>query len=263
MNEYDILGVTEFSTKAEIKKAYKKLAQLHHPDKSNDNGEKFKEVKAAYDAIMKGLAEKPKPKPKPQPKPKAKTEGFWSSPTDHYRPPNSSFFHRVIIDFSDLFGSRVQIPGTQFYVDVPYGVKDGTKQQAFAKSFNGAHVELFNVEYHIVDPTGFFTQKMFNGINCLFCKINVTTGMVLGEYEVAIRNIHPSLPALQLKASTKSLQCVPHYGLPGNRQSRGNLYVEQSVTLKSLDEEIYPVIQQLQKKIKEVMDNKTYSQHIK
>lgn len=261
MNEYDILGVTEFSTKAEIKKAYKRLAQQHHPDKSNDNGEKFKEIKAAYDAIMKGIAEKPKPKPKP--KPKAKNEGFWSSPTDRYTAPSYSIRHKVELDFSDLFGGRVQIPGTSFYVDVPYGVKDGTMQQVFAKSFNGAHVELLHVEYHIVDPTGFFSIKEFSGVNCLYCEIFVTAGMVLGEYEVAIRNINRNLPALQLKCSTKSLQRIPHYGLPRNRQSRGDLYVRQHVTMKSLDEEIYPVIEQLQKKVKEVINDKTYSQHIK
>ena len=259
MNEYDILGVTALSTKAEIKKAYKRLAQQYHPDKSHDNGEKFKQIKNAYDAIMKVVAEKPKPKPKQN----AKSAGFWSSPTDHHTTPNSSFFHNVEIDFSDLFGGRVSIPGTSYYVDVPYGVKNGTRQQVFAKSFNGAKVDLFNVEYHIVDPTRFFSIREFNGVNSLYCEIYVTTGMVLSEYEVAIRNINRNLQALQFKASTKNIQCIPHYGLPGNRQSRGDLYVKQHVTMKSLDEEIYPVIDQLQKKINDVIAAKTYSQHIK
>jgi molecular chaperone DnaJ len=44
---YEILGVGKDSSKAEIKKAYKKLAIEHHPDKGGD-AEKFKEISEAY-----------------------------------------------------------------------------------------------------------------------------------------------------------------------------------------------------------------------
>ncbi len=45
---YEILGVTKNAPKEEIKKAYRKLAQKHHPDKSGGNEEKFKEINEAY-----------------------------------------------------------------------------------------------------------------------------------------------------------------------------------------------------------------------
>lgn len=47
---YQILGVNENSTQEEIKKAYRKLAVEHHPDKGGDEN-KFKKISEAYDTI--------------------------------------------------------------------------------------------------------------------------------------------------------------------------------------------------------------------
>lgn len=48
---YDILGVRPSATQEEIKKAYRKLALQHHPDKTGSDGEKFKEISQAFDVI--------------------------------------------------------------------------------------------------------------------------------------------------------------------------------------------------------------------
>lgn len=50
---YEILGVPENADKAEIKKAYKKLAKEYHPDrnKSADATEKMKEINKAYSIL--------------------------------------------------------------------------------------------------------------------------------------------------------------------------------------------------------------------
>ena len=54
---YDILGVNRDASDEEIKKAYRKLAMKHHPDRNPDNPkseEHFKEAKEAYEILSDG-----------------------------------------------------------------------------------------------------------------------------------------------------------------------------------------------------------------
>ena len=50
---YDILGVKKDASSQEIKKAYRKLALEHHPDRNKAAGasEKFKEINEAYEVL--------------------------------------------------------------------------------------------------------------------------------------------------------------------------------------------------------------------
>lgn len=47
---YQTLGVARNATEEEIKKAYRKLASQHHPDKGGDTA-KFQEIQTAYDTL--------------------------------------------------------------------------------------------------------------------------------------------------------------------------------------------------------------------
>lgn len=49
-NPYSVLGVNQGASKDEIKKAYKKLAMKHHPDKGGDD-KVFKEITNAYNTL--------------------------------------------------------------------------------------------------------------------------------------------------------------------------------------------------------------------
>jgi len=50
-NYYDILGISKNASDEEIKKAYRKLAHQHHPDKAGGDEAKFKEVNEAYQVL--------------------------------------------------------------------------------------------------------------------------------------------------------------------------------------------------------------------
>jgi curved DNA-binding protein len=49
-NYYDVLGVNEQSTSADITKAFKDLAKKHHPDRGGDEA-KFKEINEAHETL--------------------------------------------------------------------------------------------------------------------------------------------------------------------------------------------------------------------
>lgn len=48
---YEILGVSKTASQEEIKKAFRKLAHEHHPDKAGGNETKFKEINEAYGVL--------------------------------------------------------------------------------------------------------------------------------------------------------------------------------------------------------------------
>lgn len=62
MNPYEVLGVRQGASEAEIKAAYKELVKKYHPDKYQNNPladlaeEKLQEVNEAYDMLMKGFS---------------------------------------------------------------------------------------------------------------------------------------------------------------------------------------------------------------
>lgn len=50
-NHYQVLGLEKDATPSQIKKAYHKLALIHHPDKINGNSEKFNNINNAYQVL--------------------------------------------------------------------------------------------------------------------------------------------------------------------------------------------------------------------
>jgi DnaJ-class molecular chaperone len=92
-NPYEVLGLAPNTPLDEVKKAYRKLAMQHHPDKGG-NAEKFKEISQAYDDII---------NPKPQ-EPQGFPGGF---PFNHPPPPpqikRGNVGHTVFISLDEAY----------------------------------------------------------------------------------------------------------------------------------------------------------------
>lgn len=95
MDYYQILGVSETASQEDIKKAYKKLAMKHHPDRGGDT-QQFQSISQAYDIL--GDVEK-------------------RSQYDHERKFGGTQFHFNSDNMQDIFGQMFggQSPFDQFF----------------------------------------------------------------------------------------------------------------------------------------------------
>jgi curved DNA-binding protein len=92
MDHYKTLGVNSTATPDEIKKAYRKMASLHHPDKGG-NTAKFQEVQTAYDVLSDLDKRQEYDNPKPQ----------FGNFGQHPHPSGQPFDFETIFD---VFGTR-------------------------------------------------------------------------------------------------------------------------------------------------------------
>ena len=134
---YKALGVARDASAADIKKAYRKLAQKHHPDVSKDAGaeEKFKDIAEAYSTL------------KDTDKRAAYDRLGRHSPGENFQPPpdwggqnGGGNFNFEDIDLSDLFaglggrgagaraqGARMSLPGEDYEVIAKISLEDAAK----------------------------------------------------------------------------------------------------------------------------------------
>lgn len=133
MSLYEVLGVTQQATTDDIKKAYRKLALKHHPDRNPGDEsacEKFKEVQNAYDILsdpnqrarhdMPGMrTPTPPPRPKKPEKKKDPKDVAWENRKHGFT-------------YADAPGPKVDLWGK------PFG-KEKKKEPEFKDSFSGMY----------------------------------------------------------------------------------------------------------------------------
>ena len=140
---YSILGVTRAATPEEIKKAYRRLASQHHPDKGGDTA-RFQELEEAYRVLSDPQKRAAHDNPQPQGFPGGFQ--FHSQPFDfnnifnmfgaqfqqHQRPQAAQARMSLWIQLSDVAsgGKRTVSVGTSagsqvIEIEIPPGIDDG------------------------------------------------------------------------------------------------------------------------------------------
>lgn len=262
MNAYQVLGVDEGASAAIIKKAYRKLAQKFHPDRnaSSDAEAKFKLIKEAYEFLTTGVSgsglfgkrETPKPPPSKPPE----SDVVW--PTG-YRA-NNVPKAKVVVSFSDAFnGVTANIPGTPYKVFVMPGTLPGHRDRRLVKP-SSRDALYFDIEYDVIDPSGFYKFMLIDGAFRFCCHLEMTTGQLLSSFEHALQNIDPNGPPVTF---TVPLEYGRHHIVPRagprvgiNRHERMDLYVIPVVRTIPLEKEVYPVLEALNTRVQHAL--KTY-----
>lgn len=118
MNYYSVLGIDQNASKEEIKKAYKRLASKHHPDKGGDEAE-FKRIQEAYDAITNPSAQQ-----------QHADFGDFFSDMFNRQQGNPDALMRVTISLTDAYNGKDLVVNTNTgyeQLSIHAGVRDGTR----------------------------------------------------------------------------------------------------------------------------------------
>jgi curved DNA-binding protein len=131
-DHYAALGVAKTASQDEIKKAFRKLASLHHPDKGGDTA-KFQEIQAAYDTL--GDATKRQQYDNP------------ASQFGNFGPGGFGFNFNNGPQFNDIFGQMFGQPRQSHlrmtaWITLVESVKGGAKQVALGSSHGQQAVQI-------------------------------------------------------------------------------------------------------------------------
>lgn len=240
MDYYQTLGVAKNATPDEIKKAYRKLASQHHPDKGGDTV-RFQEIQTAYDTLSDPQKRQEYDNPMPQGMPGGfhfNANGFdlndifaqvFNQQRQHSNFNKQTFRTRINISLKDAYTgtkSTLKLQGLAnakiCTIDVPKGITDGSQIKYDNIIENGTLIVEF-----IVTPDLKFDRKM----NDLYSNVPISVlDLIVGtELEFTTMSgktlmvkINPrTQPYMQLKIPGEGM---PIYGT--------NAYGDQIILLK-------------------------------
>jgi len=119
MDHYRTLGVAKNATPDEIKKAYRKLASQHHPDKGGDTAT-FQKIEEAYRILSDPKSKEQYDNPMPGP------GGF----------PGGFHFHSDQFDLNNIFG--------QMFGQAPFGFQNKSNKQIFRTALQVTLDDVYN-----------------------------------------------------------------------------------------------------------------------
>lgn len=254
MDHYQTLGVAKNATPDEIKKAYRKLASQHHPDRGGDTNT-FQNIQVAYDVLSDPQKRQQYDNPQPQ------FSGFSGEPGftfngfnlddlfgqmftrqqgQHFGQRNQIFRTQIIVSLEDAYlGSsqvlKIQTPtGTKVInIDIPKGVVDGSSIRYENILDNATLLVEFRIRPHLkYDRRG----------NDLYCNQSISVlDLIAGssfEFEtisgkVLEVGVNPKTqPYMQLKISGQGMP------IPGTSRYGDQIILIKPFIPDNIDEEI-------------------------
>lgn len=257
-NPYETLGVKQDSTPEEIKRAYRKLASQHHPDKGGDKT-RFQDIQQAYDTLSDPARRAAYDNPQPQ------FQNF------NFRGQGPFDFQTIF----DVFGTRFQQPHQQrvqqarmsLWITLQDVATAGRKTISVGTHQGTMAVEIEippgindgdTVQYPGVGPGGMDLMITFRihpnpqwekqGSNLLTEQFTDIWGLIIGT-ELQIRDILGSTLSLTIPPRTQpgTMFRLRGRGLAQRSGSAGDLLVRVQATIpKDIPQNIIDAIHQAQ-----------------
>lgn len=181
---YNVLGVQQTDSCADIKKAYFKLARTHHPDKGGDS-ERFKEITHAYEI----LSDEKK-------RHAYDSYGITDDQMSQSGPPPGAFAFPFEVNLNDLFGNMFGNPSVGPQRE---GVKKGKKPTPAVQT-KPISLEQFYMGYKFdinINRQSFCTQCDHTGATSKeMCKVCHGIGAVSQVVQVGPVSMHTTGPCI-------------------------------------------------------------------
>jgi DnaJ-class molecular chaperone len=242
-DHYAALGVARTATADEIKRAFRKLASQHHPDKGGDT-HKFQEIQAAYDTLGDPAKRQAYDNPQPQfggfgPGPGAAFDfntifDMFGARFQHQQPPRQPQHSRMTlwITLQDVAypGPRTVSIGTptgthNVQVNIPNGIQDGDNVKYDNLAPGGQDL----VVTYRVHPNPRWQRQGAT----LITEVPASFWVLVVGGDVAVTDILGNQLALTVPASTQpgTMLRARGRGLPDRAGTRGDLLVRLQATL--------------------------------
>lgn len=247
MDHYATLGVDRSATAEEIKRAYRKLAAKHHPDRGGDTA-KFQEIQRAYDVLSDAEKRAGYDNPAPQMNQFNFSSGF--NPFDDII---NQFMrqHRQAVYGTTVAVTLEQIAQNQtveIYINgpqggrmaritIPPGVEHGQQMR-----YEGVIPEALLQVTFVIQPHPVFERR---GLDLYMTKYVDVFDLILGT-KIIVETVDGNQLEVNVPARFKpggNLR-IPSRGLPGNG-TRGDQYVLiQAMISDTISPELLELIQQ-------------------
>lgn len=249
MDYYNILGIDKNASQDDIKKAYRKKAGIHHPDKGGDENE-FKKVQEAYETLS-------------DPNKKASYDQppftFNFNFDDFFNPiiKNSNVHITVELLLSEVLTGKellidIHLPNNRSRtvdIKIPPGIESGDKinfHQLGDNSIPQVKPGDLIVSINVIEHKDF--ERLYDN---LVVEKNISAFDAMLGTKLKIKTLEEKVLEVNIPPATQHgtiLSCNGH-GLPNKHTlKRGNLYIKVNIVIPELEYNEKQLIQWLSQK---------------